>query len=82
MEKQHNKDCKITEDEWRSINEKIYYWEESHSEFDSIHDAIHFLFPEYEDQDIKDAIDKYGSYDNYCEVRIQEVDYFTNLSNL
>ena len=82
VEETHNKECKITEDEWCSINEEIYRWEEDHSEFDSIYDAVHFLFPEYEDQDIQDAIDKYDSYDDYSGVRIQEVSYFTNLSDL
>ena len=47
-----------------------------------MHDTIHFLFPEYEDQDIQDAIDKYNSYGDYLGVQIQEVPYYTNLSDI
>ena len=81
VEESHNKSCKITEEEWCSINEALFHWEEDHQEFETIIDGVKFLFPDkYSDKDIQDAINKYDNYDDYCEVRIQEVPYYTNLS--
>ena len=80
VEESRNKSCKITEDEWCSINEAIFHWEEDHEEFETIIEGVKFLFPDkYSEKDIQDAINKYDSYDDYCGVRIQEIPYYTNL---
>ena len=82
IEESHNKSCKITANERYSINEAIENWEEDHEEFETIVDGIKFLFPDsYSDKDIQDAIDKYNSYGDYLGVQIQEVPYYTNLSD-
>lgn len=81
VEEAHNKSCKITEEEWCSINEAIFHWEEDHEEFETIVDGVKFLFPDqYTDEDIQDAINKYDNYDDYCGVYIKETPYYTNIN--
>ena len=83
IEESHNKSCKITEEEWHNIMQTIDDWEEDHLEFDTIINGVKFLFPDqYTDKDIQEALDKYGGYDDYCGVFIQEVPYYTNITEL
>lgn len=83
IEESRSKDINISYDDWNEMYEKLAeYEEETNNDFDSILDGLLFLFPEYESKDIEDTIQRYYQEDDCVGVRIEEIDFFDNLSDI
>lgn len=84
IEESRSRNINISYDEWNEMYDKLAEYEEkTDDDFDSILDGLIFLFPEYEPKDIEEAIEKYFyQKDDYVGVRIEEINFFDNLSDI
>lgn len=84
IEESHYKQLAISKDEWLNMYEKLVeYEEETEEDFDCIPEGLAMLFPEYNMKDIEDATERYYSqYYDYIGVRIEEINFFDNLSDI
>ena len=84
IEESHSKNISISYDEWNEMYNKLgEYEEDSGKYFADILDGLLFLFPDYKAKDIEDAVERYFyQYDDYVGVRIEEINFFDNLSDI
>lgn len=84
IEESHSKSINISCENWNEMYEKlIEYEEEAGKYFENILDGLLFLFPDYKAEDIEDAVQRYYyQEDDYVGVRIEEIDFFDNLSDI
>ena len=61
IEEEHDpSNCVISEEDWESISDRLYEAEESRYEYEDTVSGIKGLFPEYSEEDIKQAMKLYG----------------------
>lgn len=84
VEEYKSREIKITIDEWDELYSKLSEYEEETGQFfDNILDGLLFLFPEYNVEDIREALQKYYFLDDdYIGVRIEEINFYNNLSDI
>lgn len=84
IEESHFKDINISCDEWDKMYGKLAEYEkETGKYFEDILDGLLFLFPDRKAEDIEDAMEKYFyQEDDYVGVRIEEINFFDNLSDI
>lgn len=79
IEKEHNKEIAISEEEWNEMWNKVNDYEDEYDVFfDSTEEGMKTLFPKISEKDIEDAIAKYDSYDDWSGVQIKEVNYYAD----
>lgn len=83
IEESRHKEIKITADEFDRLYDKLAEYEaETGQYFESVSDGIISLSPEYDAKDIEEALQKYYFPDDYVGVRIEEINFFNNLSDI
>ena len=84
VEESYSKSIKISLEEWEEMYSKLVEYEvETEEYFEDIQSGLIFLFPNYKAEDIEDAIEKYYSQpSDYLGVRIEEINFFDNLSDI
>lgn len=83
IEESHSKNISISYDEWNEMYNKLTeYEDDSEKYFEGILDGLLFLFPDYKEKDIEDAVEKYFYQYDYVGVRIEEINFFDNLSDI
>lgn len=81
IEEEHDpSNCVISEEDWESISDRLYEAEESGYE-DTV-SGIKGLFPEYSEEDIKQAMKLYNDYLDWEGVIVREIDFYTELSDI
>ena len=80
IEEEHDSsNCVISEEDWESISDRLYEAEESGYEYEDTVSGIKGLFPEYSEEDIKQAMKLYDDYLDWGGVVVREIDLYTEL---
>lgn len=83
IEEEHDpSNCVISEEDWESISDRLYEAEESGYEYEDTVSGIKGLFPEYSEEDIKQAMKLYNDYLDWEGVIVREIDFYTELSDI
>lgn len=84
IEESHSRNINISCDEWDEMYEELAEYERGTGKyFEDIRDGLLFLFPDHKAEDIEDAVKRYFyQEDDYVGVRIEEIDFFDNLSDI
>lgn len=83
IEEEHDpSNCVISEEDWESISDRLYEAEESGYEYEDTVSGIKGLFPEYSEEDIKQAMKLYDDYLDWGGVVVRETDFYTELSDI
>lgn len=83
IEEEHDpSNCVISEEDWESISDRLYEAEESGYEYEDTVSGIKGLFPEYSEEDIKQAMKLYDDYLDWGGVVVREIDFYTELSDI
>lgn len=83
VEESYSKNINISYDEWNEMYEKLIdYEEDTGHDFNSVLEGILFLFPDIDEKDIKEANQRYEYQDDFLGVRIEEINFFDNLSDI
>lgn len=83
VEKFHNSsNCSISEEAWESMWDRLCEVEEQGYEYDDTTSGMMNLFPEYSRKDIEQAMKLYDDYQDWGGVMIQEIDFYTELSDI
>lgn len=72
----------ISQERWEEMCDCLYNYEDEHGCFDTTGEGMLYLFPEYTEDDIIEAEKTYDIYDDYCGVRIQEVELFNDITDI
>lgn len=83
IEEEHDpSNCVISEEDWESISDRLYEAEESGYEYEDTVSGIKGLFPEYSEEDIKQAMKLYDDHLGWGGVVVREIDFYTELSDI
>lgn len=83
IEEEHDpSNCVISEEDWESISDRLYEAEESGYEYEDTVSGIKGLFPEYSEEDIKQAMKLYNDCLDWEGVIVREIDFYTELSDI
>lgn len=83
IEEEHDSsNCVISEEDWESISDRLYEAEESGYEYEDTVSGIKGLFPEYSEEDIKQAMKLYDDHLDWGGVVVREIDFYTELSDI
>lgn len=83
IEEEHDpSNCVISEEDWESISDRLYEAEESGYEYEDTVSGIKGLFPEYSEEDIKQAMKLYDDCLDWEGVVVREIDFYTELSDI
>ena len=83
IEEEHDpSNCAISEEDWESIFDRLCEAEESGYEYEDTVSGIKGLFPEYSEEDIKQAMELYYDCLDWGGVVIREIDFYTELPNM
>lgn len=84
IEESHSRNINISCDEWDEMYEELAEYERGTGKyFEDIRDGLLFLFPDHKAEDIEDAVERYFyQEDDYVGVRIEEINFFDNLSDI
>ena len=83
IEEEHDpSNCAISEEDWESIFDRLCEAEESGYEYEDTVSGIKGLFPEYSEEDIKQAMELYYDCLDWGGVVIREIDFYTELPNI
>lgn len=83
IEKEHDtSNLVISEEVWEEMNTRLDEAEEEGFEYDNVVSGIKKLFPEYSEEDIEQAEKSYEGYLDWFGVTIEEIDFYTELSDM
>ena len=81
-EEHHPSNCAISEENWENIFDRLCEAEESGYEYEDTVSGIKGLFPEYSEEDIKQAMELYYDGLDWGGVKIREIDFYTELPDI
>ena len=83
IEEEHDpSNCAISEEDWESIFDRLCEAEESGYEYENTVSGVKGLFPEYSEEDIKQAMKLYYDRLDWGGVVVREIDFYTELLDI
>ncbi len=81
VEEIHNPVSTISMEEWEDMMDRLCEAEEDGFQYEDLASGLKALFPEYSEEELRNAVNKYDYYRSWCGVKIQEVDFYHELPN-